>query len=115
MDEMVTDKFPAPNASQVCYKEQHGRNPNQPPSLWETKLHVTIVDDSFSFLYSYNMETEFAAFYQNCTTYEKGQSLEVQYNGSNDDLDWRIDFRYPNFISIIKYLRSRLIKGCFIE
>ena len=77
MDEMVADKFPAPDASQVCYKEQHGRNPNQPPSLWETKLHVTIVDDSFSFLYSYNMETEFAAFYQNCTTDEKGLSLEV--------------------------------------
>ena len=39
----------------------------------------------------------------------------VQYDGSNDDLDWRIDFRYPNFICIIKYLRSRLSKGCFIE
>ena len=39
----------------------------------------------------------------------------LQYNGSNDDLDWRIDFRYPNFICIMKYLRSRLIKGCSIE
>ena len=42
-------------------------------------------------------------------------SPELQYNGSNDDLDWRIDFRYPNFICIIKYLRFRLIKGCSIE
>ena len=42
-------------------------------------------------------------------------SPELQYNGSNDDLDWRIDFRYPNFICIMKYLRSRLIKGCSIE
>ena len=40
---------------------------------------------------------------------------EVQYDGSNDDLDWRIDFRHLNFICIIKYLRSRLIKGCSIE
>ena len=39
----------------------------------------------------------------------------VQYDGSNDDLDWRIEFRYPNFICIMKYLRSRLIKGGFIE
>ena len=33
----------------------------------------------------------------------------VQYNGSNDDLDKRIDFRYPNSICIMKYVRSRLI------
>ena len=33
----------------------------------------------------------------------------VQYDGSKDDLDWRIDFKYHNFICIIKYLRSRLI------
>ena len=42
-------------------------------------------------------------------------SHAIQYDGSNDDLDWRIDFRYLNFVCIIKYLRSRLIKGCFIE
>ena len=39
----------------------------------------------------------------------------LQYNGSNDDLDWRIDFKYLNFICIIKCLRSTLIKGCSIE
>ena len=39
----------------------------------------------------------------------------IQYDGSNDDLDWRIDFRYLNFICIIQYLRSRVIKGGFIE
>ena len=39
----------------------------------------------------------------------------LQYDGSNDDLDWRIEFRYLNFICIMKYLRSRLIKSCFIE
>ena len=39
----------------------------------------------------------------------------IQYDGSNEDLDWRIDFRYSNFICIIKYLRFRLIKGCSIE
>ena len=41
--------------------------------------------------------------------------LNLQYDGSKDDLDWRIDFKYLNFIYIIKYLRFRLIKGCFIE
>ena len=39
----------------------------------------------------------------------------VQYDGSNGDLDWRIDFRYLNLICIIKHFRSRLIKGCSIE
>ena len=39
----------------------------------------------------------------------------LQYDGSNDDLDWRIDLRYLNFIYIIKYLRSGLSKCCFIE
>ena len=39
----------------------------------------------------------------------------LQYDGSNDDLDWRIDFRYPDFICIMKFLRSRLIKGCTTE
>ena len=39
----------------------------------------------------------------------------VQYDGSNDDLDWRIEFKYLNFVCITKYLRSRVIKGCFIE
>ena len=37
---------------------------------------------------------------------------ELQYDGSNNDLDWRMDFRYLYFICIIEYLRSRLIKGC---
>ena len=40
---------------------------------------------------------------------------ELQYDGSNDDLDWRIDFRYLNFIFIVKYLRFKLIKDCSIE
>ena len=40
---------------------------------------------------------------------------KIQYDGSNDALDWRIDFRYPNFIYIMKYLRFRLNKGCSIE
>ena len=39
----------------------------------------------------------------------------LKYDGSNDNLDWRIDFKYLDFICIIKYLRSRLIKGCSIE
>ena len=39
----------------------------------------------------------------------------LQYDGSNGNLDWRIYFRYSNFICIIKYLRSRLVKDCFIE
>ena len=34
----------------------------------------------------------------------------LQYDGSNDDLDCRTDFRYLNFVCIIKYLRSRVIK-----
>ena len=37
--------------------------------------------------------------------------MMYKYDVSNDDLDWRIDFKYPNFICIIKYMRSRLIKG----
>ena len=41
-------------------------------------------------------------------------SPQVQYDGSKDDLDWRIDFRYLNFIWFIKKLRSMLIKGCSI-
>ena len=40
-------------------------------------------------------------------------SCNLQYNGSNDELDWRIDFKYFNII--VKYLRSRVIKDCFIE
>ena len=43
------------------------------------------------------------------------RNLDLQYNGSNDDLDWRIYFRYRNLIFIMKYLRSRLIKSCSIE
>ena len=39
----------------------------------------------------------------------------IQYHGSNDDLYWRIDFRYLDFICIIKHLRSWLIKVCSIE
>ena len=41
--------------------------------------------------------------------------LQVQYDMSNDDLDLRIDLRYFNFNCVMKYLRSRLIKGCSIE
>ena len=33
--------------------------------------------------------------------------IMIQCDGSNDDLDWRIDFKYPNFICIIEYLRFR--------
>ena len=39
----------------------------------------------------------------------------IQYDGSNDDLDWRIDVKYLDIIGIVKYLRSRLIEGCSIE
>ena len=39
----------------------------------------------------------------------------LQYDGINDDLDCWIDFKYLIFICIIKYLRSRVIKGCLIE
>ena len=38
---------------------------------------------------------------------KEGRQKYVQYNGSNDDLDWRIDFKYLNFISITKFLRSK--------
>ena len=41
--------------------------------------------------------------------------MMYKYDVSNDDLDWRIDFKYPNFICITEYLRSRLIKRCSIE
>ena len=41
--------------------------------------------------------------------------LHLQYDGSNHDLDWRIDFRHLNFVCMIQYLRSKVIKGCFIE
>ena len=47
--------------------------------------------------------------------YDLAIAKEVQYDGSNDDLDWRIDFRYLHCIFIIIYLRSSLIKGCSIE
>ena len=46
-------------------------------------------------------------------SYDFGIPAQLQYDGSNDDLDWRIDFRYLNFVYIIKYLRSKVIKGCF--
>ena len=48
-------------------------------------------------------------------TVEDHLQLMLQYDGSNDDLDCRIDFRYLDFICIIKYLRSRLIKDCAVE
>ena len=41
--------------------------------------------------------------------------LLLQYDGSNDDLDWRIDFRCLNSNFIVKYLRFTLIKDCFIK
>ena len=41
-------------------------------------------------------------------------SKYVQYDWSKDDLDWRKDFKYLNFICFMKNLRSRLIKGCSI-
>ena len=41
-------------------------------------------------------------------------SSSLQYDGSKDGLDWRIDFRYLNFIRFIKKLRSMLIRYCFI-
>ena len=44
-----------------------------------------------------------------------GLFYKIQYDGSNDDLDWRLDFKYLNFVCIIKHLRPRVIKGCFIE
>ena len=47
--------------------------------------------------------------------WERVIKYHVQYDGSNDYLDRRIDFRFLNFVCIIKYLRSRIIKGCFIE
>ena len=31
----------------------------------------------------------------------------IQYDGSNDDLDLRVDFMYANFISITKFLTSK--------
>ena len=39
---------------------------------------------------------------------------EIQYDVSKDDLDWRKDFKYLNFICFMKNLRSRLIKDCSI-
>ena len=48
-----------------------------------------------------------------CQKIEKPE--DMQYDGSKDDLDWRIDFKYFNSIYIMKYLRFRLIKSCSIE
>ena len=39
-----------------------------------------------------------------------GCRTDVQYDGSKDNLDWRMNFRYLNFIRFIKNLRSILIK-----
>ena len=39
----------------------------------------------------------------------------LQYDGSNDDLDWRIDQRYLNLICIMKYSRFKLVKGSSFE
>ena len=36
----------------------------------------------------------------------------LQFDGSKDDLDWRIDFKYFNFIYFIQKLRSMKIKSC---
>ena len=52
---------------------------------------------------------------QGLKSQKKFNNGQLQYDGSNDDLDWRINFRYLNFICIIKYLRFKLNKSCFIE
>ena len=33
----------------------------------------------------------------------------IQYDGSKDNLDWRIDFKYLSFICFIKFFRFKLI------
>ena len=40
---------------------------------------------------------------------------QLQNDGSNDYLDWRIDFNYFNLVCIIKYLKFKVIKSCFNE
>ena len=49
-----------------------------------------------------------------CFHLTKGNLTYVQYDGSKDDLDWMIDFRYLNFNWFIKRLGCILIKSCFI-
>ena len=46
---------------------------------------------------------------------KKKKEKDIQYDGSKNNLDWRIDFRYLNFIWLIKNLGSMLIEGCSIE
>ena len=46
---------------------------------------------------------------------QRCKQINIQYDGSNDDLDWRIDFKYFDFILIVKYLRFTLIKDCSIK
>ena len=44
-----------------------------------------------------------------------GIPRSIQYDGSDDDLDWRIDFGFFDYICIIKCFRSKLIKDSSTE
>ena len=70
--------FRAPKADEVCYMEAHNSIQPQPPTRRHIKYHLTIVDLSFSSLYNYTIETEFAVNYQNCSLFQEEDSLEVK-------------------------------------
>ena len=80
------------------------------------KFHmIFILKISILVLVSFYMNLIFHGFSQVPNIPASLHCYHLQYDWSNGDLDWRIDFRYLDFICIIKYLRSRLIKGCSIE
>ena len=72
-------------------------------SIFCSSFHISFI--YFIFAYS-------SSIWHHCHSFF---SFMVQYDGSNDDLDWRIDFKYPNFMCIIKYLQFKLIRSCSIE
>ena len=69
--------FPAPKREEVCFMEVNKKIRYQPPTRRVIKYHLSIIDLSFSNLYNYTIESEFAANYQNCSFYQEEDSLEV--------------------------------------
>ena len=51
---------------------------------------------------------------QGLNSQKKFNNGQLQYDGSNDDLDRGIDFKYFNFSCILKHLRFKLIIDCSI-
>lgn len=72
--------FPAPKREEVCFMEVNKKIRYQPPTRRVIKYHLSIIDLSFSNLYNYTIESEFAANYQNCSFYQEEDSLEVMIN-----------------------------------